>query len=149
MLAIGTRLGPSEIESLVGAGGMGEVYRASDPRLCRRVAVKVLPGTDSTDPERVRRFEQEAHAAVALNHPNMLSVYDIGVHESCPYIVSELLEGETLRELLRKTSLPAEGESITRFRSARGLAAVLSGERPSGLEARKHSCNERRARKDS
>jgi serine/threonine protein kinase/Tol biopolymer transport system component len=124
MLVTGTKLGPYEIESLVGAGGMGEVYRASDPRLGRRVAVKVLPSTSATDPERVRRFEQEAHAAAALNHPNILSVYDIGVHESCPYIVSELLEGETLRELLRKTSLPARRAIDYAIQLARGLAAA-------------------------
>jgi serine/threonine protein kinase/Tol biopolymer transport system component len=124
MLSTGTRLGPYEIESLVGAGGMGEVYRASDPRLGRRVAVKVLPSTLSSDPERVRRFEQEAHAAAALNHPNILSVYDIGVHERSSYIVSELLEGETLRELLANASMTARKAIEYAIQIARGLAAA-------------------------
>jgi serine/threonine protein kinase len=124
MFPSGTRLGPYEIESLAGAGGMGEVYRASDPRLGRRVAVKALPSALSTDPERVRRFEQEAHAAAALNHPNILSVYDVGVHETCPYIVSELLEGETLRELLAKASVPARRGIEYAIQIARGLAAA-------------------------
>ena len=96
-LGAGTRLGPYEIQSAIGAGGMGEVYRARDTRLGRDVAVKVLPAMSSTDPERLRRFEQEARAAAALNHPNILAVHDIGTHEGSPYIVSELLEGGTLR----------------------------------------------------
>ncbi len=103
---IGTRLGPYEITAALGAGGMGEVYRAQDPRLGREVAVKVLPASASADPERLRRFEQEARAAGALNHPNILTVYDIGMHQGAPYIVSELLEGQTLRERLRSDSKP-------------------------------------------
>src|SRR6266705_3582749 len=94
----GTKLGPYEIVSPVGAGGMGEVYRARDQRLGRDVAVKVLPASFSRDPERLRRFEQEARAAAALNHPNILAVFDIGTHDDSPYLVTELLEGETLRE---------------------------------------------------
>ena|SRR2546425_39308 len=80
-LAVGSRLGPYEILSLLGAGGMGEVYRARDPRLKREVAIKVLRAAFSLDPDRLRRFEQEAHAAAALNHPNILAVFDIGTHE--------------------------------------------------------------------
>ena len=99
-LSSGTRVGPYTIVAAVGAGGMGEVYRARDPRLDRDVAVKVLPGSVSADPDRLRRFEQEARAAAALNHPNILAVYDVGSHDGAPYIVSELLEGETLRERL-------------------------------------------------
>ena len=99
-LAPGTRLGAYEILSLLGAGGMGEVYRAKDPRLGRDVAIKVLPAAFSADPDRLRRFEQEARAAAALNHPNILAVHDIGTHDGAPYIVSELLEGETLRKRL-------------------------------------------------
>src|SRR5712692_3412153 len=95
-----SHLGPYEILSLLGVGGMGEVYRARDPRLGRDVAIKVLPAEFSADPERLDRFEQEARAAAALNHPNILAVYDIGQHHGAPYIVSELLEGETLRERL-------------------------------------------------
>ena len=98
-LAAGTRLGPYDILAPLGAGGMGEVYRARDPRLGRDVAIKVLPEAFSADPERLSRFEQEARAAAALNHPNILAVYDIGQHGGSPYIVSELLEGATLGEL--------------------------------------------------
>jgi len=85
-LSSGSKLGPYEIVALVGAGGMGEVYRARDHRLGRDVAVKVLPATFSHDPERLRRFEQEARAAAALNHPNILVVYDIGTENGAPYI---------------------------------------------------------------
>ena len=96
-IATGTRLGPYEVLSLLGAGGMGEVYRARDTRLDREVAIKVLPAAFSADEDRLRRFEQEARAAGMLNHPNILIVHDIGTHEGSPYIVSELLEGETLQ----------------------------------------------------
>jgi serine/threonine protein kinase/Tol biopolymer transport system component len=101
-LAPGTHLGPYEVVSALGAGGMGEVYRAHDPRLHRQVAVKVLPPAFSADPERLRRFEQEARAAAALNHPNILAVFDIGMDNGSPYVVSELLEGQTLRGRLTK-----------------------------------------------
>ena len=84
-LSVGARLGPYEILSALGAGGMGEVYRARDPRLDRDVAIKVLPAALSADPERLRRFEQEARAAAALNHPNILAVHDIGTHEGAPF----------------------------------------------------------------
>src|SRR5213079_1246528 len=96
-LSIGSRLGPYEILSPLGAGGMGEVYRARDERLKRDVAIKVLPASFSQDADRLRRFEQEAQAAGGLNHPNITAVYDIGQHDDAPYIVTELLEGETLR----------------------------------------------------
>jgi serine/threonine protein kinase len=99
-LASGARLGPYEIVAKIGGGGMGEVYRARDDRLKRDVAIKVLPASVSTDPDRLRRFEKEAQAAPALNHPNIMSVFDIGSHDGTPYIVSELLEGQTLRERL-------------------------------------------------
>ena len=89
-----------EIASLIGLGGMGEVYRAKEPKLGSDVAIKVLPAAFSADAERLRRFEQEAQAAGALNHPNILSVYDIATHDGSLYVVSELLEGETLRERL-------------------------------------------------
>src|SRR6202043_623388 len=104
-LASGTKLGPYEIASLLGAGGMGEVYRARDSRLKREVAIKVLPPALSADADRLRRFEQEALATAALNHPNILAVFDIGTQEGAPYLVSELLEGETLREQLRRGRL--------------------------------------------
>jgi WD40 repeat protein len=99
-LSKGTRLGPYEILSPLGAGGMGEVYRAKDPRLGRDVAIKVLPASFSQDADRLRRFEQEARAAGILNHPNITAVYDIGQHDGAPYVVQELLEGETLRSAL-------------------------------------------------
>ena len=101
----GTRLGPYEVAELLGAGGMGAVYRARDPRLGRDVAIKVLPDDIATDPDRLRRFEQEARAVAALNHPHILTVHDVGTHEGTPYVVTELLEGETLREVLTRRSL--------------------------------------------
>ena len=88
-LTTGTRIGPYEIVALLGAGGMGEVYRARDERLSREVAVKVLPGTFAADPDRMRRFEQEARAAGQINHPGIMAVYDVGTFEGTPYIVSE------------------------------------------------------------
>src|ERR1700751_5919511 len=100
-LASGTKLGPYEIQSPLGAGGMGEVYRARDPRLERVVAIKILPASFSADPDRLQRFAQESRAAAALNHPNILSIYDIGEDRGVPYVVSELLEGESLRARLR------------------------------------------------
>ena len=99
-LIAGIQLGRYEIRSQIGAGGMGEVYRARDTKLGRDVAIKVLPATYSQDAERLQRFEQEAQAAGSLNHPNILAVYDAGEHVGAPYVVSELLEGETLRERL-------------------------------------------------
>ena len=98
-VASGARLGPYEILGLIGAGWMGEVYRARDARLGREVAVKVLPEGVAGDADRLRRFEREARAVAALNHPNILTVYDVGTHEGVPYVVMELLEGETLQEL--------------------------------------------------
>src|SRR5512143_3971805 len=97
-LAPKTQLGPYEILAPLGAGGMGEVYRARDPRLGREVAIKVLPATFSQDADRLKRFEQEARAAGVLNHPSITSVFDIGSADGAPYIVTELLEGETLRQ---------------------------------------------------
>src|SRR5882757_7762836 len=94
----GTKLGPYEITGKIGAGGMGEVYRARDTRLGRDVAIKVLPTAFALDEERMRRFEQEARAVGMLNHPNILAVYDIGTYEGSPYLVTELLEGHTLRD---------------------------------------------------
>src|SRR6185503_11862579 len=99
-LSGGSRLGPYEILGQIGAGGMGEVYRAKDPRLGREVAIKVLPASFSQDADRLRRFEQEAKAAGVLNHPNITIVYDIGTQNDAPYVVQELLEGETLRSEL-------------------------------------------------
>src|SRR5437899_9546839 len=105
-LAAGTKLGPYEIIAPLGAGGMGEVYLARDTQLGRDVAVKVLPSTYSDDADRLHRFEQEACAAGALNHPNILIVHDVGTHDGSPYVVSELLEGETLRQRMGGTAQP-------------------------------------------
>src|SRR5262245_51258774 len=121
-LGPGARLGPYELVSAIGAGGMGEVYRARDSGLQRDVAIKVLPTTFSSDPERLARFEQEARAAAALNHPNILAVHDIGTHDGAPYIVSELLEGATLREKI--TGLPVRKSIDYAIQIARGLAAA-------------------------
>src|SRR5580765_8179586 len=95
-LAPGTRLGPYEILGPLGAGGMGEVYRARDPRLGREVAVKVLPHAVANDPERQQRFEAEARAAGSLNHPNIVTLHDVGLSNGTPYLVTEILEGESL-----------------------------------------------------
>src|SRR5262245_47114659 len=103
---LGSRIGPYEIIDLLGTGGMGEVYQASDPRLGRDVAIKVLPTQFSADNERTFRFEQEARAAGMLNHPNILTVYDVGSSDSSLYVVSEMLVGETLREKLKEGPLP-------------------------------------------
>src|SRR5271157_5199036 len=101
-LAPGTKLDSYEVLGLLGAGGMGEVYRARDVVLKREVAIKVLPLVVSRDPDRLRRFEQEAEAAAALNHPNILAVYQLGTFQGAPYLVSELLEGHTLRDVLQR-----------------------------------------------
>jgi eukaryotic-like serine/threonine-protein kinase len=120
----GTKLGPYEIVAPVGAGGMGEVYRARDQRLGRDVAIKVLPAALSRDAERMRRFEQEARAAAALNHPNILAVFDIGTHDDSPYLVTELLEGETLRERMQARALSARKAVDYAQQIARGLVAA-------------------------
>ncbi len=123
-LAGGTKLGPYEIVNLLGAGGMGEVYRARDSRLKREVAIKVLPKALSLDADRLRRFEQEALATAALNHPNILAVFDIGTDDGAPYVVSELLEGETLRERLRGGAIPLRKTLDYALQIAHGLAAA-------------------------
>ena len=123
-LPSGSRLGPYEILSPLGAGGMGEVYRAKDPRLGREVAVKVLPASYSADADRLRRFEQEARAAGLLNHPNITAVYDIGSAEGAPYVVSELLDGQTLRAELAGGRLPVRTVLDYARQLAQGLAAA-------------------------
>ena len=123
-LASGSKLGPYEIVAPIGAGGMGEVYRARDPRLGREVAIKVLPASFSNDPDRLRRFEQEARAAGALNHPNVTAVYDIGTFDDAPYVVSELLEGETLRARLAGGALAPRRAIDYASQIANGLAAA-------------------------
>jgi serine/threonine protein kinase/tetratricopeptide (TPR) repeat protein len=123
MLEAGSRLGPYEIVALLASGGMGEVYRAHDPRLGRDVAIKVLPD-EIVDRSRLRRFEQEARAASATNHPNVLVVYDIGTHENTPYVVSELLEGDTLKARLEAGALPLGRALDYALQITRGLAAA-------------------------
>jgi len=123
-LTAGTKLGAYEIVAPLGAGGMGEVYRARDPRLGRDVAVKVLPPAFAESEERLRRFEQEARAAGVLSHPNLLTVFDVGMHQHMPFIVSELLEGETLRERLLHGALPIRRASDLAVQIAVGVAAA-------------------------
>ena len=134
-LSPGTRLGPYEIDAQIGAGGMGEVYRAHDTRLGRHVAVKILPATFTADRDRLRRFEQEARAAATLDHPNILVIHDVGYHllasldavepQPTPYIVSELLEGATLRQLLQSHRAIAMRRAVEYgVQIARGLAAA-------------------------
>ena len=120
----GTKLGPYEVLAAAGAGGMGEVYRARDSRLNRDVAIKVLPAQFSRDPDRVSRFRQEAQAAAALNHPNILAIHDFGEHDGSQYIVAEMLEGETLRERLRGGALSTRKAVDYAEQTARGLAAA-------------------------
>src|SRR3954470_16603315 len=124
MLAPGTLLGPYKILMAIGAGGMGEVYRAQDTRLQRDVAVKVLTRNLSTDADALRRFEQEARAAGMLNHPNILAIYDIGDEGGLHYIVSELLEGESLRARIRQNAVPPRKALDYAAQIARGLAAA-------------------------
>src|SRR6266567_5996828 len=123
-LAAGTKLGPYAIVASLAAGGMGEVYLARDPRLGRDVAIKVLPTYFLRNPDRLRRFEQEARAAGALNHPNILAVYDVGTHDGAPYLVTELLEGASLRVRLNGGPLPARKATEYGVQIAHGLAAA-------------------------
>src|SRR6266404_1479927 len=123
-LTSGTRIGPYEIVGWLGAGAMGEVYRARDPRLGRDVAIKLIPETFAADRSRLHRFEQEARAAGQLNHPNILAVYDVGTHAGAPYIVSELLEGESLRSRLHGGALPSRKAIDYARQIAEGLAAA-------------------------
>ncbi len=113
-----------EILAPLGAGGMGEVYRARDSALKREVAIKVLPPFVSQDPERLRRFEEEAQAAAALNHPNILAVYQFGVFDGAPYLVSELLIGESLRQTLERGAIPVRKAIEYGVQIAHGLAAA-------------------------
>ena len=121
----GTRLGPYEVVAPIAAGGMGEVYRARDTRLHRAVALKILPSVLAAAPERIERFAREARAAAAINHPNILAVYDVGTESDPPFLVSELLEGDTLRDL----SVPGRPWPVPKVLDvavhvARGVAAA-------------------------
>ena len=123
-LSAGDRLGSYEVLAAIGAGGMGEVYRARDPRLGREVAIKILPAAYASDADRLRRFEQEARAASALNHPNILTIYDVGTADGSPYLVSELLEGQTLRQRMAGTPLSSWRAVDYARQIAHGLAAT-------------------------
>src|SRR5688500_5194619 len=124
MIASGTKLGRYEIRSQVGAGGMGQVYRARDTQLGRDVAIKVIASSFAADKDRLRRFEQEACATGALNHPNILIVHDISTHDGSPYVVSELLEGETLRQRISGTPIAQRKAIDYALQIAHGLAAA-------------------------
>ncbi len=123
-IATGAKFGPYEVVGHVGEGGMGEVYSARDTRLNRTVAVKVLPEAMAADPMRMQRFEQEARTVAALNHPNILAVYDVGVQDGTPYLVTELLAGETLRERLDRGPLPVRKAVEIALQVAHGLSAA-------------------------
>src|SRR5450759_1353689 len=123
-LTPGSKLGPYEILAPIGAGGMGEVYRAKDTRLGRDVALKILPESFSREPDRLRRFEQEARSVAALNHPNILAIHDIGQHNGAPFLVSELLEGESLGVTLDRGALPQRKTIEYGVQIAQGLAAA-------------------------
>jgi serine/threonine protein kinase len=123
-LSAGSRLGPYEIVSPLGAGGMGEVYRARDTRLERTVAIKVLPSRLAADPDALARFEREARAVAALSHPNILSIHDFGTDRGVAYAVTELLEGKTLRERIEAGPLPARKAIEYAAQAAKGLAAA-------------------------
>src|SRR5688572_5194065 len=120
----GKKLGRFEIVEHLGSGGMGEVYRARDPKFRRDVAIKILPADYTKDPERLQRFEQEAQAVGMLNHPNILSVYDTGMTDGSPYLVSEYVEGETLRHKIAAGAIPHRKAVEYALQLARGLAAA-------------------------
>ena len=123
-LTPGSRLGPYEVLSILGTGGMAEVYRARDTRLGRDIALKVVNEALAGDPELVRRFEQEARLAGSLNHPNLVAVYDVGVHEGAPYFITELLHGESLRHRLSRGRIPLDSALDWAAQLANGLAAA-------------------------
>jgi len=120
----GGRLGPYEVVAPLGQGGMGEVYRARDPRLGRDVAIKVLPESLVADRDALARFEREARAVATLSHPNILAIYDVGTEQATAYAVMELLEGETLRERLGQSPLPWRRAVAIAIQIADGLAAA-------------------------
>src|ERR1019366_1464726 len=123
-LTNGTKLGPYEIISPLGAGGMGEVYRARDTRLDRTVAIKVLPESLAHDADRLQRFEQEARVLSTLNHPNLLAIYDVGAQSGTHYLVSEFLDGHTLREAMGAGLLPSRKVSEYGLQITNGLSAA-------------------------
>jgi eukaryotic-like serine/threonine-protein kinase len=138
-LSASSHLGPYEIIAPLGVGGMGEVYRALDTKLDRQVAVKVLPERLADDPQALARFEREAKALAALSHPNILAIHDFGRDQGVTYAVSELLEGETLRQRLARRAIKSWREAVEIAAAvAEGLRRALEGNRPSGREAGQH-----------
>src|SRR5881409_3884239 len=123
-LAAGGKLGPFEILAPLGAGGMGEVYRARDSRLGREVAIKVLPAAFSADADRLRRFEQEARAASALNHPNIITIHEIGQVDGSYYIITEFIEGQTLRQRMAQEKLSLREALDVAIQAASALSAA-------------------------
>jgi serine/threonine protein kinase len=123
-ISSGTKLGSFVIVSRIGAGGMGEVWRAKDAKIGRDVAIKVLPAFLVADADRLQRFEQEARAAGTLNHPNLVTIYELGTHDGAPFIAMELLEGETLRDKLDRGAIPARKSIEYAVQIANGLAAA-------------------------
>jgi serine/threonine protein kinase len=120
----GFRLGPYEVDSLIASGGMGDVYRARDTRLDRKVALKVLSPSVTSDAERLARFAQEARTTALINHPNIVAVYDVGADQGMPFVVSELLRGETLRARMKDGALPVSAAVNCALEVARGLIAA-------------------------
>ncbi|GAC1434493.1 MAG: hypothetical protein NVS1B11_34480 [Terriglobales bacterium] len=148
-LTSGTKFGPYEVQSLLGAGGMGEVYRARDTRLDRTVAIKVLASHLSSSPELKQRMDREARAISSLNHPHICHLYDIGSQESTDYLVMEFLEGETLAERLLKGPLPLNEALKIGIAVAEALAvAQRQGDCAPQSEAREHYADERRRKAD-
>ncbi len=148
-LSAGTRLGPYEILAPLGAGGMGEVYRARDTKLDREVAVKVLPSHSTANADALARFEREAKAVAALSHPNILAIFDFGTHDGVSYAVTELLEGETLRGKLGRLDPDAEaGGRLGAPDRAGPLRRARQGRRSPRPEARERLRDQRRARQD-
>src|SRR5882672_7729726 len=123
-LEAGSHLGPYEVDTLIAKGGMGEVYQARDTRLNRKVALKVLAPSVTSDCDRLARFEQEARTTALLNHPNIVAVYDVGSHEGVPFVVSELLQGMTLRARLRDGAVPVRVAMTYALEIAHGLVAA-------------------------
>ena len=145
-LSAGDKLGPYEILAPLGAGGMGEVYRAQDTRLKREVALKILPQALAHDPVRRQRFEQEARAVAALNHPNIVAIYDIGSENGVLYIVTELVDGETLNAT--KLNLRRTLDCAVQIATGSSGRARRS-DHASRLETRQHSVHPRRPHQDS
>ena len=147
-LTSGTRLGPYEIQSPLGAGGMGEVYRARDTRLDRTVAVKILPSHLSEDPEAKQRFDREARTISSLNHPNICTLHDVGQQDGTDYLVMEYLEGETLADRLRKGRCPRAGSAIRNRHLRRAGKGSSQRRHSSRSEARQHHADQDRRQAD-